>query len=105
MEELLEFVNQNDNLIVSDNINGIKTIRWEIGRVSFYLHTKKREVGHYDCGGAIILTRNGIDKLEVITVSKPFCSEKGVIKLLEDMISSSIDLNSFIENKSDYLNG
>lgn len=104
MEELLEFINQNDDLTVSDNFNGIKTIKWVVGRVNFYLHTKKKEIGHYDCGGAIVLTRNGIDKLEVITVSKPFCSEKEVIKLIEDMISSSIDLNRFIENKSDYLN-
>lgn len=104
MKEILEFINGNDELTVYDNIHGIKTIRWKTGRVSFYLHIKGGEMGHHDCGGAIVFTKNGIDSVEVINVVKPFCSEKEIINLIEDMISSSTDLNQFIENKSDYLN-
>lgn len=105
MKEILEFINGNDELTVSDNIHGIKTVKWEIGiMVSFYLHISNEETGQYKCGGAIILKRNGMDRVEVINVSKLLHSEKEVINLIMDMISSSLDLREFIKNKTDYLN-
>lgn len=52
MKEILEFINGNDELTVSDNIHGIKTVKWEIGIiVSFYLHISNEETGQYKCGG------------------------------------------------------
>lgn len=62
------------------------------------------ETGQYKCGGAIVLKRNGMDRVEVINVSKLLHSEKEVINLLMDMASSSLDLREFIKNKTDYLN-
>ena len=62
------------------------------------------ETGQYKCGGAIVLKRNGMDRVEVINVSKLLYSEKEVINLLLEMISSSLDLREFIKNKTDYLN-
>ena len=45
-----------------------------------------------------------MDRVEVINVSKLLHSEKEVINLIMDMISSSLDLREFIKNKTDYLN-
>lgn len=105
MQEILEFISGNDELTVSDNTHGIKTVKWEIGiMVSFYLHISNEETGQYKCGGAIVLKRNGMDRVEVINVSKLLHSEKEVINLLRGMISSSLDLREFIKNKSGYLN-
>lgn len=105
MKEILEFINGNDELTVSDNIHGIKTVKWEIGiMISFYLHISNEETGQYKCGGAIVLKRNGMDRVEVINVSKLLYSEKEVINLLLEMISSSLALREFIKNKTDYLN-
>lgn len=62
------------------------------------------EMGWYQC--IIDISYNGYDD-EFTTVFQPvkiLNTEEEVIKLIEDMISSSIDLNRFIENKSDYLN-
>lgn len=105
MKEILEFINGNDELTVSDNIHGIKTVKWEIGiMVSFYLHISNEETGQYKCGGAIVITKNGTDRVEVINVSKQLYKEKEVINLIMEMISSSLALREFIKNKSDYLN-
>ena len=45
-----------------------------------------------------------MDRVEAINVSKLLHSEKEVINLIRDMISSSLDLREFIKNKTDYLN-
>lgn len=106
MKEILEFVTENTELTVSNPTPMVTTVKWDIGlRVSFYLHISKREeLGYYMCSGAIVIERNGTDRVETINVSKQLYSEKEVINLIEEMISSSKDLNEFIENKSDYLN-
>lgn len=105
MKEILEFINGNDELTVSDNIHSVKTVKWEIGIMgSFYLHISNEETGQYKCGGAIVLKRNGMDRVEVINVSKLLYSEKEVINLLLEMISSSLAIREFIKNKNDYLN-
>lgn len=103
MEELLEYINSNDKLTVSKPLPHVTTVRWKMNKVSFYLHITKED-GCYRCGGSTIVTQNGTDSVEVIRVSKLVYSEKDVINLLLEMISSSLDLREFIKNKSDYLN-
>lgn len=66
-----------------------------MNKVSFYLHITKEE-GCYRCGGSTIVTQNGTDNVEVIRVSKLVYSEKEVINLLQEMISSSSLLNKEI---------
>ena len=63
-----------------------------------------RNADHEECGGSTVVTQNGTDSVEVIRVSKLVYSEKDVINLIEDMISSSMELKEFINNKWDYLN-
>ena len=107
MKEILEFINGNDELTVSDNIHGIKTVKWQAGWVGFYLHVSKEELGYYRCIGAIVISRyniNRMDSVEVVNVSRQLHNEKEIIKLLEGMISSSLDLKKFMRNKHDYLN-
>lgn len=103
MEELLEFINQNDDLIVSKPLSHVVTIRWVAGWVGFYLHISKEESGYYRCIGAIVITRDNIS-VEVVNIYKNSHSEKEIINLLEGMISSSLDLKKFMRNKHDYLN-
>lgn len=103
MGELLEYINSNDKLTVSKPLPHVTTVRWKMNKVSFYLHITKEE-GYYRCGGSTIVTQNGTDSVEVIRVSKLVDSEKDVINLIEDMISSSMELKEFINNKWDYLN-
>ena len=103
MGELLEYINSNDKLTVSKPLSHVTTVRWKMNKVSFYLHITKED-GSYRCGGSTIVTQNGTDSVEVIRVSKLVYSEKDVINLIEDMISSSMELKEFINNKWDYLN-
>lgn len=103
MGELLEYINSNDKLTVSKPPPHVTTVRWKMNKVSFYLHITKEE-GCYRCGGSTIVTQNGTDSVEVIRASKLVCREKEVINLIEDMISSSMELKEFINNKWDYLN-
>ena len=103
MKEIIDYINANDKLTVSEPLPHVTTVKWKMNKVSFYLHITKEE-GCYRCGGSTIVTQNGTDNVEVIRVSKLVYSEKEVINLIEDMISSSLDLREFIKNKTDYLN-
>ena len=103
MKEIIDYINTNDKLTVSKPLPHVTTVRWKMNKVSFYLHITKEE-GCYRCGGSTIVTQNGTDSVEVIRVSKLVYSEKEVINLIEDMISSSMELKEFINNKWDYLN-
>ena len=107
MEELLEFINQNDDLVVSKPLPNVTTVKWQAGWVGFYLNISKEEKGRYRGIGAIVISHYNIDRMdsaEVVNVYKNLHSEKEIINLLEGMISSSQDLKKFMRDKHDYLN-
>lgn len=107
MEELLDYINGNDDLTVSKPLPHVTTVKWQAGWVGFYLNISKEELGYYRCIGAIVISRYNIDRMdsaEVFNVYKNLHSEKEIINLLEGMISSSQDLKKFMRNKHDYLN-
>lgn len=103
MKELLEYINRNDEFTVSKPLPHVTTIKWGDGWVRFYLHISKEESGYYRCIGAIVITRDDIS-VEVVNVYKNLHSEKEIINLLEEMISSSLDLKNFMRDKHDILN-
>lgn len=107
MEELLDYINGNDDLTVSKPLPHVTTVKWQAGWVGFYLHISKEELGYYRCIGAIVISHYNIDRMdsaEVVNVYKNLHSEKEIINLLEGMISSSQDLKKFMRDKHDYLN-
>lgn len=107
MEELLDYINGNDDLTVSKPLPHVTTVKWQAGWVGFYLHISKEELGYYRCVGAIVISHYNIDRMdsaEVVNVYKNLHSEKEIINLLEGMISSSQDLKEFMRDKHDYLN-
>ena len=64
MEELLDYINGNDDLTVSKPLPHVTTVKWQAGWVGFYLHISKEELGYYRCIGAIVISRYNIDRMD-----------------------------------------
>lgn len=58
----------------------------------------------YECYGTISYQGYDTNPTDIIGIRKFAKTEKEVINLLKNMISSSLDLREFIRNKKEYLN-
>lgn len=104
MEELINWLNTNKDIIISNQTHNLLTLKWEKNGAGFYLSVYVKGPGYYRCSGKIHIKDYCKDEVIESTIWKIANSEKEMINLLEGMISSSLDLKKFMRNKHDYLN-
>lgn len=104
MEELINWLNTNKDIIISNQTPNLLTLKWEKNGAGFLLSIYKKDTGVYRCSGKIHVKDCCKDEVIESTIWKIVNSEKEVVNLLEGMISSSLDLKKFMRNKHDYLN-
>ena len=104
MKELINYLDTNKDIIISDQTPNLLILKWEKNGAGFRLSIHKMGTGKYRCSGKIHVKDYCKDETVETTIWKIVNSEKEMINLLEGMISSSLDLKKFMRNKHDYLN-
>lgn len=101
MEELINFINEKKDLSITTRTKNKLRMWWyELDKIGFYLTVSTGLDGKYKCSGEVL---TGYDyETSLFDISKTVNSEKEVINLVEDMMSTSKDILEFIANKSKY---
>lgn len=103
LETLEKHLKEHTGMTVELNDFGL-VIESSLGKFKSSLTVTELSDGSaYRCMGSIYLKDDWYG-VELVEVSKTLKSEKEIINLLLEMISSSLDLREFIKNKTDYLN-
>lgn len=103
MKELVNFIENNKSMTITSLDEREVTVKWGLENVGFCLYKNKDVVDKYVFHGKLYLNRF-TGETDETSVWNTLDSEKEMIKFLEDMISSSMELKEFINNKWDYLN-
>ena len=104
MKELINYLDTNKDIIISDQTPNLLILKWEKNGAGFRLSIHKMGTGKYRYSGKIHVKDYCKDETVETTIWRVVDSEKEMINLLEGMISSSLDLKKFMRNKHDYLN-
>ena len=103
MKELVNFIENNKSMTITSLDEREVTVKWELENVGFCLYINKDVVDKYVFHGKLYLKRF-TGETDETSVWNTLDSEKEMINLLEEMISSSLDLKNFMRDKHDILN-
>lgn len=106
-KETVDYIDKNTELIVKVRDKDMSSIALvgKIGELTYInLNVELGDRRMYECNGYISYQGYDANPTNILAIRKFTKSEKEVINLIMNMISSSLDLREFIKNKSDYLN-
>lgn len=102
MEELINWLNTNKDIIISNQTHNLLTLKWEKSGTGFLLSIYKKDTGVYRCSGKIHVKDYCKDEVIESTIWKIVNSEKEMIKTLEELIDNLTDMQRYMVGKKTY---
>ena len=102
MEELINWLNTNKDIIISNQTHNLLTIKWEKNGAGFLLSIYKKDMGVYRCSGKIHVKDCCKDEVIESTIWKIVNSEKEMIKTLEELIDNLTGMQRCMIGKKIY---
>lgn len=102
MEELINWLNTNKDIIISNQTHNLLTLKCEKNGVGFYLGIYKKDTGKYRCSGKIHVKDYCKDEVIESTIWKIVNSEKEMIKTLKELIDNLTGMQRYMVGKKIY---
>lgn len=102
MEELINWLNTNKDIIISNQTHNLLTLKWEKNGAGFYLSVHVKGPGYYRCSGKIHIKDCCKDEMVESTIWKIVNSEKEMIKTLEELIDNLTGMQRHMIGKKVY---
>lgn len=101
MKELINFIENNKSMTITDISDREVTVKWETGVVGFCLYINKDVMDKYVFHGKLYLNRF-TGETDETSVWNTLDSEKEMIKFLEELISNLTDMQRYMIGKRVY---
>lgn len=102
MEELINWLNTNKDIIISNQTHNLLTLKWEKNGAGFLLSIYKKDTGVYRCSGKIHVKDYCKDETVETTIWRVVDSEKEMIKTLEGLIDNLTTMKRYKIGKRVY---
>lgn len=101
MKELINFIENNKSMTITNLDEREVTVKWETGVVGFCLYINKDVMDKYVFHGKLYIKRF-TGETDETSVWNTLDSEKEVIEFLEELISNLTDMQKYVVNKRMY---
>ena len=102
MEELINWLNTNKDIIISDQTNNSIILTWNWDGAGFHLCIYKTRTGKYRCSGKIHVKDYCKDEIVESTVWRILNSEKEMVKNIEELIDNLTGMQRHMIGKKIY---
>ena len=102
MKELINYLDTNKDIIISDQTPNLLILKWEKNGAGFRLSIHKMGTGKYRCSGKIHVKDYCKDETVETTIWRVVDSEKEMIKTLEELIDNLTGMQRYMLGKKIY---
>ena len=102
MEELINWLNTNKDIIISDQTPNLLILNWEKNGAGFRLSIHKKGTCKYRCSGKIHVKDYCKDEVIESTIWKIVNSEKEMVKNIEELIDNLTGMQRYMIGKKIY---
>lgn len=102
MKELINYLDTNKDIIISDQTPNLLILKWEKNGAGFRLSIHKMGTGKYRCSGKIHVKDYCKDETVETTIWKIVNSEKEVVKTIEELIDNLTGMQRHMIGKKVY---
>lgn len=102
MKELINYLDTNKDIIISDQTPNLLILKWEKNGARFRLSIHKMGTGKYRCSGKIHVKDYCKDETVETTIWKIVNSEKEVVKTIEELIDNLTGMQRHMIGKKVY---
>ena len=102
MKELINYLDTNKDIIISDQTPNLLILKWEKNGAGFRLSIHKMGTGKYRCSGKIHVKDYCKDETVETTIWKIVNSEKEVVKTIEESIDNLTGMQRHMIGKKVY---
>ena len=102
MKELINYLDTNKDIIISDQTPNLLILKWEKNGAGFRLSIHKMGTGKYRCSGKIHVKDYCKDETVETTIWKIVNSEKEVVKTMEELIDNLTGMQRHMIGKKVY---
>ena len=102
MKELINYLDTNKDIIISDQTPNLLILKWEKNGAGFRLSIHKMCTGKYRCSGKIHVKDYCKDETVETTIWKIVNSEKEVVKTIEELIDNLTGMQRHMIGKKVY---
>lgn len=102
MKELINYLDTNKDIIISDQTPNLLILKWEKNGAGFYLSIYEKNTCKYRCSGKIHIKDYCKDEIVETTIWRVVDSEKEMIKTLEGLIDNLTTMKRYKIGKRVY---
>lgn len=99
MKELINYLDTNKDIIISDQTPNLLILKWEKNGAGFRLSIHKMGTGKYRCSGKIHVKDYCKDEVIESTIWKIVNNEKEMIRTLEELIENLTGMQRYMIGK------
>lgn len=102
MEELINWLNTNKDIIISNQTHNLLTLKYEKNGAGFLLSIYKKDTGVYRYSGKIHVKDCCKDEVIESTIWKIVNNEKEMVKTLEELVNNLTGMQRYMRGKKIY---